>query len=82
MTTKKTLRNTTKRSEWFHSGSPWVWLNAGAVAISLVLVLGLLGLIAVRGLGHFWWGIIRHRIRTGTLWLVKWLTAKLFRQIG
>ena len=54
MTTKKTLRNTTKRSEWFHSGSPWVWLNAGAVAISLVLVLGLLGLIAVRGLGHFW----------------------------
>ncbi len=54
MTMKKTLRNTTKRSEWFHSGSPWVWLNAGAVAVSLVLVLGLLGLIAVRGLGHFW----------------------------
>lgn len=40
--------------EWFKSGSPWVWLNAGAVAISLIMVIGLLGLIAVRGLSHFW----------------------------
>ncbi|NQZ52721.1 MAG: phosphate ABC transporter permease PstA [Piscirickettsiaceae bacterium] len=41
-------------SSWVKSGSPWVWLNAGAVSISLVMVLGLLGLIAVRGLSHFW----------------------------
>lgn len=40
--------------KWFASGSPWVWLNAGAVAISVVLVLGLLGVIASRGLVHFW----------------------------
>ena len=40
--------------KWFQGGSPWVWLNAGAVAISLVMVVGLLALIAVRGLGHFW----------------------------
>lgn len=40
--------------KWFGDGSPWVWLNAGAVSISLVLVIGLLALIAVRGLGHFW----------------------------
>ena len=39
---------------WFRSGAPWIWLNAGVVAICLVLVLGLLTLIAVRGLGHFW----------------------------
>lgn len=39
---------------WFKSGLPWVWLNAGAVGVSLILVLGLLVLIAVRGLGHFW----------------------------
>lgn len=31
-----------------------IWLSAGAVALSLVMVLGLLFLIAVRGLGHFW----------------------------
>ena len=40
--------------EWTKSGSPWVWLNAGAVAICIIMVVGLLGLIAVRGLGHFW----------------------------
>ena len=40
--------------KWVASGSPWVWLNAGAVAISVVLVLGLLGVIASRGLVHFW----------------------------
>ena len=44
--------------KWFSSGSPWVWLNAGSVSISLVLVLGLLGLIAARGLGHFWPGAV------------------------
>ncbi|MEY4767575.1 MAG: hypothetical protein RL637_214 [Pseudomonadota bacterium] len=40
--------------QWFKSGEPWVWLNAAAVSTSLILVLGLLILIAVRGLGHFW----------------------------
>ncbi|OQX35319.1 MAG: phosphate ABC transporter, permease protein PstA [Oceanospirillales bacterium LUC14_002_19_P2] len=44
--------------KWFQVGSPWVWLNAGAVAISLVMVVGLLALIAVRGLGHFWPSVI------------------------
>ncbi|RDH46138.1 phosphate ABC transporter permease PstA [Zooshikella ganghwensis] len=39
---------------WYKSGEPWVWLNAGAVAISIIMVVGLLALIAVRGLGHFW----------------------------
>ena len=39
---------------WFKSGSPWIWMTAGAVSINLILVLGLLFLIAVRGLGHFW----------------------------
>ena len=41
-------------SEWTKSGAPWVWLNAGAVAICMIMVVGLLSLIAVRGLGHFW----------------------------
>ncbi len=40
--------------EWLRSGSPGIWLNAAALATSLIMVLGLLGLIAVRGLGHFW----------------------------
>lgn len=41
-------------SKWTKSGSPWVWLNAGAVAISVIMVVCLIGLIAVRGLAHFW----------------------------
>jgi phosphate transport system permease protein len=39
---------------WFKSGNPWVWLSASAVSVSLILVFGLLLLIAIRGLGHFW----------------------------
>ena len=31
-----------------------IWATGGAVAISLILVIGVLTLIAVRGLGHFW----------------------------
>lgn len=39
---------------WIANGSPWVWLTAGAVSLSLVMVFGLLFLIAANGLGHFW----------------------------
>ena len=40
--------------KWFNSGTPWIWLNAGAVSISLIMVLGLLGLILVKGMSYFW----------------------------
>jgi phosphate transport system permease protein len=39
---------------WYKSGSPWIWLNGGAVTVCMVMVVGLLALIAVRGFGHFW----------------------------
>ncbi len=42
------------QADWFKSGSPWIWLNGGAVTICMVMVVGLLGLIAIRGFGHFW----------------------------
>ena len=45
---KKNLQN------WFNSGEPYIWLNAGAVSLSIIMVVGLIALIAVRGLGHFW----------------------------
>ena len=49
--------------KWFESGSPWVWLNAGAVSASVILVFGLLLLIALRGLGHFWPSTV-HQFKT------------------
>jgi phosphate transport system permease protein len=39
---------------WFKTGTPWIWLNAGAIALCLVMVIGVLGLIAVQGGSHFW----------------------------
>ncbi|MGB0210570.1 phosphate ABC transporter permease PstA [Algiphilus sp.] len=40
--------------KWIASGDPWIWMIGGALAISLVMVIGLVMLIAVRGFGHFW----------------------------
>ncbi|WP_423846100.1 phosphate ABC transporter permease PstA [Zestomonas thermotolerans] len=39
---------------WIKSGAPGVWMSGGAVAIAIIMTLGLLAVIAVRGLGHFW----------------------------
>ena len=39
---------------WIKSGTPWIWMNAGAVSIAVIMTLGLMTVIAVRGLGHFW----------------------------
>lgn len=43
-----------KFNNWLSTGTPWIWLNAGAVAISIVMVIGLLLLLTVRGMHHFW----------------------------
>ncbi|MBI3155798.1 MAG: phosphate ABC transporter permease PstA [Burkholderiales bacterium] len=40
--------------DWFKSGTPWIWVTAGAVALSVLAVVGVLALTALRGLGHFW----------------------------
>jgi phosphate transport system permease protein len=47
-------RNTLGLGAWFKSGEPWIWMNAGAVAISIAAVVGVMGLIAFRGFAHFW----------------------------
>jgi phosphate transport system permease protein len=39
---------------WFKGGSPWVWMTASGVSIAVIVTIGLLAVIAVRGLGHFW----------------------------
>jgi phosphate transport system permease protein len=42
------------KNTWWKSGQPWIWLTAGALSLALVAVTGLLILIAIRGLSHFW----------------------------
>ena len=39
---------------WFRSGEPYIWLNAGTVSLSLIMVVGLIVLIGANGLSHFW----------------------------
>ncbi|WP_021022900.1 phosphate ABC transporter permease PstA [Salinivibrio costicola] len=39
---------------WIKSGTPWVWMTAGMVSVSLIAILGVLLLLGVRGLGYFW----------------------------
>lgn len=41
-------------TNWIKSGTPWIWMNAGAVALAVIMTLGLLAVIAIRGMAHFW----------------------------
>jgi phosphate transport system permease protein len=41
-------------NKWLQKGTPWIWFNAGAVAISIVMVIGLLLILTIRGMNHFW----------------------------
>ena len=41
-------------NKFWKSGDPFIWLTAGALAFSLIMVVGLILLILVNGLGFFW----------------------------
>ena len=43
-----------RASSLFARGEPMVWLTGGAMAISLAMILGLLGLVLANGLPAFW----------------------------
>jgi len=40
--------------DWYKSGEPFVWLNAAAVAMSAIAVVGLLAVLVINGFSHFW----------------------------
>ncbi len=49
-------------------GEPMLWLCGGALAVCLLMVLGLLGFVAVRGLATFWPGaIVQLQLADGTV---------------
>lgn len=39
---------------WVKSGSPWIWLTAGSVTVSLLALLGIMLLLAGQGMRYFW----------------------------
>ncbi|TQI81655.1 phosphate transport system permease protein [Serratia fonticola] len=39
---------------WMKSGSPWIWLTAASVAVSLLALIGILLLLAGQGMRYFW----------------------------
>ncbi|CAI1040159.1 phosphate ABC transporter permease PstA [Serratia grimesii] len=39
---------------WAKSGSPWIWLTAGSVAVSLLALIGIMLLLAGQGMRYFW----------------------------
>jgi len=48
-------------------GEPYIWITGGALAISLVMTLGLISLILVNGLGVFWPSdIVRVELKDGS----------------
>jgi len=40
--------------DWIKTGSPWIWMTAGGVALSVLAVFFVLWMTAARGLTHFW----------------------------
>ncbi|MBF6057189.1 phosphate ABC transporter permease PstA [Thiomicrorhabdus heinhorstiae] len=39
---------------WFKKGEHWIWMSSASVAVSVVLVFGLIAMISYKGLIHFW----------------------------
>jgi phosphate transport system permease protein len=53
---------------FFRSGEPFIWLTGGALASSLIVVVGLVALILSSGLGFFWPAAVqRLTLRDGTV---------------
>ena len=52
-------------NRFWKSGDPFIWLSGGALAISLVMVAGLVTLVMVNGLGFFWPAPIARLTLTG-----------------
>ncbi len=43
-----------KLIDWYKEGTPFLWISAGAIALSVILVLGIVGFIGYQALPHFW----------------------------
>jgi phosphate transport system permease protein len=52
----------------WRSGEPFIWLTAGALAMALIMVGGLLAIIVVNAAGFFWPSeVVRLTLKDGTV---------------
>ena len=52
--------------KFWRSGEPFIWLTGGALAVALIMVVGLIGVILSNALGFFWPAdVIRLTLRDG-----------------
>ena len=59
---------TVKSKRFWGGGEPFIWLTGGALSLSLLLVVGLIGLILYNGLGFFWLKtVLRATLDDGTI---------------
>lgn len=54
LTQRKESRFRAARTSLLAHGEPMVWLTSGALAVALVMIVGLVGLVLAQGLGTFW----------------------------
>ena len=55
-------------NRFWKSGEPFIWLTGGALALSLVMVAGLVLLVMANGLGFFWPSpVVRFTLSDGTV---------------
>jgi phosphate transport system permease protein len=60
----------------WRSGEPFIWLTGAALACSLIMVAGLVGLVLWNGLGFFWPSdVVRFGLRDGKV-VLGWVTAR------
>jgi phosphate transport system permease protein len=56
--------------EWWRRGSLWVWLSGSTLALSILMVVGLVLLLCAKGMGFFWPSEIRQlRLTDGSVLL-------------
>jgi len=53
---------------YFHSGTIFIWLSAGMAALSVLMIVGLVGFILINGMNAFWpREVVELRLRDGSI---------------
>jgi phosphate transport system permease protein len=76
---------------WFQQGDPFIWLNALALCICLVAVVGLVSLLVVRSVAYFWPAPVMQfnypvgaasQVLAGQLQREQWVATEVLNELG